>query len=255
MSFILDQLKRSGKQRELETALRKQAERPEAAAAEPLPERNVDPVPAGPKKTLVAAVAVLLGVAAAYGVAAFLKGPSLMRPPVVPAAKGLVHEASQLPAQPLASPSVQTPRSPAREERVSDIKVTAKEQKQAGAVKTGKSVTVPEKHRTVPEQTGAERPASAMKRPQGTPAEVPAGIDPAGSLAELKQLPLAIRKDLPEIRITSHLYRKDSRLVSINGRIMSEGYNMEDGLFLEEITPVGVILSYGKYRFLVRAER
>jgi len=30
---------------------------------------------------------------------------------------------------------------------------------------------------------------------------------------------------------------------------------MDDGLFLEEITSEGVILSYGKHRFLVRPER
>lgn len=53
----------------------------------------------------------------------------------------------------------------------------------------------------------------------------PQGVEPFASVLEFKQLPLAVRKSLLQIRITSHMYRKDCQLVSINGRIMSEGFD------------------------------
>jgi hypothetical protein len=70
----------------------------------------------------------------------------------------------------------------------------------------------------------------------------------------LHELPATLRNALPPVRITSHLYRGNSRLVNINGRIMSQGVTMDDGLFLEEITQEGVILSFRGHRFRVRAE-
>ena len=78
--------------------------------------------------------------------------------------------------------------------------------------------------------------------------------DAAHRTPYLDELPDTLRRALPPIHITSHLYRGHSRLVSINGRIMSEGVSMDHGLFLEEITPEGVILSYHGRRFRVRAD-
>ncbi len=71
---------------------------------------------------------------------------------------------------------------------------------------------------------------------------------------EFAELPLSVRKKLPQINISSHLYsiERKSRLVSINGRIMQEGYNLPDGLYLDEITRDGVILDYQGYRFHVK---
>lgn len=77
--------------------------------------------------------------------------------------------------------------------------------------------------------------------------------DKTAETLDFNELPLSVQKNLPAIKITSHLYNKESRLVSINGRILTEGYNMGDGLCLEEITQGGVILTYGKYRFHVKA--
>ena len=78
--------------------------------------------------------------------------------------------------------------------------------------------------------------------------------DDAHRTPYLSELPASLKNALPPIRITSHLYRGNSRLVSINGRIMSEGVNMGDGLFLEEITPEGVIMSFRGQRFRVKAD-
>lgn len=81
-------------------------------------------------------------------------------------------------------------------------------------------------------------------------------IDEKSKAIVFEDLPVSLRKKLPELRIASHLYsnNRKSRLVSINGRIMQEGYNMSDGLYLEEITRDGVILDYQGYRFHKKAE-
>ncbi len=264
MSFILDQLKKSGKQRALEMAMRRQKEKPGELTVEPLLARSADRMPVSMRKWQFAVVAVLFGTLAVYGVVAFLRGPSPMRRPVVPAPKGPVQEAAPLPVMPSYVPLVQIPHAHVQEEITSNAKSPAVEQKQTGAAKDVKHETAPERGRNVPEQAGSDR--SAEERGKRLPVELtdaPIGGESSssvwptvgGSVLEFKQLPQAVRKSLPEIRITSHLYRKDSALVSINGRIMSEGFNMDDGLYLEKITSEGVILSYGKHRFLVRAER
>jgi hypothetical protein len=254
MSFILDQLKKAGKQRALEMAMRRQTEQPGEKTAEPLLVRSSDRTPVSVKKWQIAAVAILLGPVAVYGVVSFLRGTSLMRQPVVPAATGLVQKASPLPAAPLSVPSVQIPRARVQEERASGVSPAA-EQKKTEAAKAVKHVAAPDMGRNAPEQAGPDRSTEERgKRSRVVLMDTPVGFEPSGSVREFKQLPQAVRKSLPEIRITSHLFRKDSRLVSINGRIMSEGFNMEDGLFLEEITPEGVILSFRSHRFSVRAD-
>jgi general secretion pathway protein B len=78
--------------------------------------------------------------------------------------------------------------------------------------------------------------------------------DDAHSVPHLNELPASLKNALPPIRMTSHLYRGDSRLVSINGRIMSGWVNMGEGLFLEEITPEGVIMSFRGQRFRLKAD-
>jgi general secretion pathway protein B len=67
------------------------------------------------------------------------------------------------------------------------------------------------------------------------------------------ELPLPVRKDLPEFLVSVFLYSDDpaSRLVRINGQMMKEGQYLSPGLKLEEIVPSGVIFSYQNYRFLI----
>lgn len=256
MSFILDQLKKSGKQRALEMAMHRQPEKPGAKTDEPQLVQSAARKTVSTKKWQFAAGAVLLGAVALYGAIAFFRVPVPMRQPVVPVAKVLAHEASQLSAKPLSVPQVRTPGVDVHKEIVPDIISPAIKQKQAGPVKAVKLETAMDRSRNATEQTRADRPSEEKgKRSLGVLMDAPVEADPAASVPEYKQLPQAVRKTIPEIRITSHLYKKDTSLVSINGRIMSEGYNMDDGLFLEEIVPEGVIVSYGKHRFLVRAER
>jgi general secretion pathway protein B len=68
-----------------------------------------------------------------------------------------------------------------------------------------------------------------------------------------KELPLPIQQSLPALTISVLLYSDDptSRMVKINGQMIREGQYLTAGLKLEEITPEGVILSYKNYRFRI----
>jgi general secretion pathway protein B len=68
---------------------------------------------------------------------------------------------------------------------------------------------------------------------------------------KLKDLPLSIQQGLPDFNITVAIYSNDpaSRMVKINNQLMREGQYLTNGLKLEEITPDGVIFSYQNYRF------
>ena len=70
---------------------------------------------------------------------------------------------------------------------------------------------------------------------------------------DLNALPLPIQQSLPALVISVFLYSEDPtlRMVKINGQMMREGQSLTAGLKLEEITPEGVILSYKNYRFRV----
>jgi general secretion pathway protein B len=69
----------------------------------------------------------------------------------------------------------------------------------------------------------------------------------------LDDLPLPIQQSLPTITISVFLYSDDpdSRMSKINGLMMHEGEYLTAGLKLEEITTDGVIFSYQSYRFRV----
>ena len=72
---------------------------------------------------------------------------------------------------------------------------------------------------------------------------------------DMSQLPLSIRKELPDLNIAGHIYSNDpmSRLVNINGSIIREGGTVTTGLNVNEITVSGVVLDYGGLLFSIRA--
>lgn len=70
----------------------------------------------------------------------------------------------------------------------------------------------------------------------------------------MMQLPSSIQEQLPEFRISAHVYfakKPASRLASINGKIVREGQKLVPDLKVEEITSDGVIFSYRGYLFHV----
>jgi general secretion pathway protein B len=84
------------------------------------------------------------------------------------------------------------------------------------------------------------------------PSSPPTAIDEA-RIVKLENLPADLKDELPAIKIGVHLYSKDSeaRRASINGRLMREGQQVGSGLYLEEITRQGVILSFRGRKFSV----
>jgi general secretion pathway protein B len=86
--------------------------------------------------------------------------------------------------------------------------------------------------------------------------------DPTGDLSEmpdenklykLHELPSAIRQNLPVFSVSALLYSSnpDSRMVRINEKMMHEGQDLIAGVKLEEIARDGIIVRYQKYRFYV----
>jgi len=90
----------------------------------------------------------------------------------------------------------------------------------------------------------------------------PAAPPPAESwrderpIYDLTDLPYQVQSRLPELHVSVYAYsdNPESRLVRVNNRILREGSYLEEGLLLDEITPVGMIFAFEGYRFLVPKE-
>lgn len=69
----------------------------------------------------------------------------------------------------------------------------------------------------------------------------------------ISELPQSIQQKLPAFAISTFLYSEDpnSRMVRINGQMVREGQYMSAGLKLEEIIQNGMIFSYQNFRFQV----
>jgi general secretion pathway protein B len=74
-----------------------------------------------------------------------------------------------------------------------------------------------------------------------------------GKIYALNELPLSIRQKLPDFNITASIYSDDPglRMVRINGQMMHEGQDLTPDIKIEEIVQNGVVLNFRKFRFLV----
>lgn len=92
-----------------------------------------------------------------------------------------------------------------------------------------------------------------MNHPEAETQPVALPAPMKNKIYSLKELPLSLQQSLPAFAISTHLYASDtsSRVVRINGQILREGQFLTAGLKLEEITSEGVIFSYQNYRFRV----
>jgi general secretion pathway protein B len=124
------------------------------------------------------------------------------------------------------------------------------QQKKTGAVTEQKrAVTVPKD--TTP-RTTHDRAAETDTTSERTSAPpIPPPI--ANKLYTVGELPEALRQNLPAFTISVALYSEDaaSRMVRINDQVVREGQYLSAGLRLEEITRDSVILNYQNYRFRV----
>lgn len=101
---------------------------------------------------------------------------------------------------------------------------------------------------SIPKQTPAA--TNFSNKPQSS---INTGIAPEQKVFNLKDLPLSIQQSLPAFSISVSVYSDDpdSRMIKINGQRLQEGQYLTAGLKLEEITRDGAIFSYQKYRFRV----
>jgi general secretion pathway protein B len=70
------------------------------------------------------------------------------------------------------------------------------------------------------------------------------------TVSRLSELPTDVRRDLPSVDFSGHLYSSNPDLsyVFVNdGRPVLEGQQIADGLFLHKITPTGVIVEFRGY--------
>ncbi|MFH2123957.1 MAG: general secretion pathway protein GspB [Pseudomonadota bacterium] len=93
----------------------------------------------------------------------------------------------------------------------------------------------------------------ALIKAEDLPPEVlpPADAETAENVPLVQDLPPAVQKILPPLKLTGHVYAQDAakRMIIINNRICREGDLVEDQLYLEEILWEGVMLRYQELRF------
>jgi general secretion pathway protein B len=101
---------------------------------------------------------------------------------------------------------------------------------------------------TVPRPIAPIAPVAVPEPPVG-----PATAEP--EVLRLSQLPIPLRRGLPEITMSVHAYdpHPERRFVRINGAKHREGDRLDDSLWLQEITDDGAILKYRDLLFSISA--
>jgi general secretion pathway protein B len=111
------------------------------------------------------------------------------------------------------------------------------------------------------EQASAAAPVTVVRK-KASPESVDAPVSepqkeaavlsqPPKRIIAMDELPDSVRKDLPDLAVSLHVYTKDpsTRLARVNNRTVREGDFAAPGLRVEEITPDGVVLRFQGYRF------
>ncbi len=138
------------------------------------------------------------------------------------------------------------------------------------ARRPGERSTPPrERERLVEDAEEAQRliEAAQATAPAPSPAEATTIIEPAPAPAAPAEpwtperaeflrkweLPLAIRRDLPELRLSIHVFsgQPQDRFVLINGERRIEGDDLGQGARLVEIRREGALVAFRDYRFLL----
>ncbi|MBU0946276.1 MAG: general secretion pathway protein GspB [Proteobacteria bacterium] len=116
------------------------------------------------------------------------------------------------------------------------------------------------------EVRGQNQPPSSAVLPDVEP-ESPQKIDleisepqpvvednPENVLPLLEEMPTELREKIPELSFAGHVYADDpgKRLIMINNRILREGDQVSKSLSLQQITRAGVILRYEVFVFQVK---
>jgi general secretion pathway protein B len=97
--------------------------------------------------------------------------------------------------------------------------------------------------------------AARLPAHAANPPPVGAATDSASKLPAFRQLPLETQATLPALRINVHAYAQTSeeRMVIINMKSYREGDRLREGPLIEAITPTGVVLIFDNQRFQLPA--
>jgi len=241
MSYILDALKKSEKERKRGTA-------PDILAVQDEPTQKPKKHPLWP---YLLVVALLLNA----GLIFWLGTWHSEKPKIV--AKSSVGERYEIPdvRLPIASPSsdkLNTTRRGTKEPIQQDQTIQAKSDQQKDTQSVQKPIADSQtSHKVSPslhEPSRVVNPVPSEPKPGN---DIPSPIE--DKIYNLNELPSSIQQSLPAFTISAAVYSNDpgSRMVKINGQSMHEGEYLTAGLKLEEIKSDGVIFSFHKYRFQV----
>jgi general secretion pathway protein B len=105
-----------------------------------------------------------------------------------------------------------------------------------------------------PAPVSSAAPGATMPIPEKTKPEEPAGLGGVAQVQEaipLNELPPQIQREIPAMTVQLHSYssKPSERFVYINSIKLREDESLMSGLRLEQITPDGMIFSYKGYRF------
>jgi len=105
------------------------------------------------------------------------------------------------------------------------------------------------------------QPALKPEIPSGASSKVPSDAKPVqndpplvpGKIYQSGDLPASEQQNLPAVNMSIFMYSEDPalRMVRINGQTFREGQYISEGLKVEEIKPDGVILKYKNYRLQI----
>ncbi|HID69673.1 MAG TPA: hypothetical protein EYP35_04245 [Desulfobacterales bacterium] len=225
MSYILEALKKSDKERQRD-------EIPDLQADHSLPPvRREKRKPSGSRLPVVIVLVFLCFV----GIFLWQSGGEKE---VHQAKDPLAVSESVVPAPAASSPTIGTSEKPAvavqKTQPVTEKKKQVSRVARQATVSVSKTAapataTIPEKKTVVV----AKKPAKTVSRPEE--------IVPL-----MEDLPVVIRAGLPDLTFAGHVYAEDprKRLIIINNRIVREGDIIASGLSLERISSHGVVLRY-----------
>lgn len=119
-----------------------------------------------------------------------------------------------------------------------------------------------EKPDAMPETKLTREASSIAPQKKEEAGDMPTGTKPddnqlplplPNKIYHMSELPQSLQQKLPDFAISTFLYSEDpgSRSVRINGQMIREGQYLSAGLKLEEIMQNGMIFSFQNYRFQV----
>ncbi len=234
MSYILDALKQSERQRGRQT--------PSAEMGIPAGTTVVPPAPRSRRRLGWLLAGVLLALMLGYGLgkigASWLQFPSQSIPSPVPAAT---------PPESGETAAAEPPPATARTPIVID----------SAPVRILLDDPPALSMNPAPPAGDTDAPTTGRAQSEPVPSPEPAVIpepefDPG--VPDLRELPASIRAKLPALTLSVHIYSKtaSSRMASINGQMLREGQQL-GSLRLQSITPRGVILSFEGKEFHLKS--